>query len=99
MIARGGAIPGGGAESGDDQQPVAPLQERSHDLAPIERLHRFSSNDFTPISCCEMRRATALCPSKAILAAAFATPLASSARSRRSVRTPASRAASDLALP
>src|SRR6266850_2171542 len=97
MIARGGAVPGGGAESGDDQQSLAPLQEQSHDLAPIERLHRFSSNDFTPISCCEMRRATALCSSKAILAAVFATALASSARSRRSVRTPARRSASGVA--
>src|SRR5438876_8239372 len=97
MVARSGTIPSRGAESGDDQQPVAPLQQRSHDLAAIERLHRFSSKDFTPISCCEIRSATALCSSKATFAALFATALASSARPRRSVRTPPRRSASGVA--
>src|SRR5260221_11813507 len=94
MIARGGAIPRGRPEPGDDQQLAAPLEERSHDLAPIERIHRFSSKDFTPISCCEMRSATALCVSKAAFASVFATALASSARSMRRERTPATRDAS-----
>src|SRR5258706_13032918 len=97
MIARGGAITRGRTESGDDQQLAAPLEERGHDLAPIERIPRFSSKDFTPISCCEMRTATALCSSKAAFAEVFVTALASSARSRRRVRTPARRSASGVA--
>src|SRR5258708_8586909 len=99
MIARGGAIPRGRSEPGDDQQLAAPLEERSHDLAPIERIHRFSSKDFTPISCCEMRSATALCSSKAALAAVFVTALASSARSSPRVPTPPSPSPSSLPRP